>query len=410
MTPIHVRGDVSSQFLTALLLALPLAAHDNIMIDVVGELISKPYVEITLNLLQRFGIVVRRDGWQRFTIPAGSHYHSPATPCRGGRLVGQLLHRAGRDRAARRRRVRIEGVGADRSRATSASSKRPGMMGARVAAARTGWRCAWRLAAQAIDLDCNHIPDAAMTLAVMALTPTAPSTLRNIASWRVKETDRIAAMATELRKLGATVEEGDDFIARDAAASWRAGEHPHLRRPPHGDVLFAGGLQPAARAVRIQTRSASPRPFPTISRCCSPPCFRDAAAARASDLRRRPHRLGQGHAGRPRSPRRLGYHYLDSGALYRITGLAATRAGPGAGRGARGTPSPRMAADAADPASATARCCWASRTSPNHPHQEAGMNASRVSALPGFGSPWSTCSTASGVCRAWSPTAATWAP
>jgi hypothetical protein len=131
-------------------------------------------------------------------------------------------------------------------------------------------RGAWPL--KAIDLDCNHIPDAAMTLAVMALYADGPSTLRNIASWRVKETDRIAAMATELRKLGAVVEEGADFIRvthlPPGAVAGRV--HPHLRRPPRRHVLVAG--QPSTRLAcpcASKTRSASPRPFRTTSSRCS---------------------------------------------------------------------------------------------------------------------------------------------
>jgi 3-phosphoshikimate 1-carboxyvinyltransferase len=72
--PIQVRGDVSSQFLTALLLALPLVAKQDIHVDVVGELISKPYIDITLKLLARFGVHIEQQGWHRFTIPAGAQY------------------------------------------------------------------------------------------------------------------------------------------------------------------------------------------------------------------------------------------------------------------------------------------------------------------------------------------------
>ena len=125
---------------------------------------------------------------------------------------------------------------------------------------------------KAIDLDCNHIPDAAMTLAVMALYADGPSTLRNIASWRVKETDRIDAMANELRKLGATVEDGPGLHPRSSAARPRLarGQHPHLRRPPRGDVLLAGRLQSGRRCrCASSIRTASPRPSRTTSRPCS---------------------------------------------------------------------------------------------------------------------------------------------
>jgi hypothetical protein len=137
---------------------------------------------------------------------------------------------------------------------------------------------------QAIDLDCNHIPDAAMTLAVMACTPTGTSTLRNIASWRVKETDRIAAMACELRKLGATVEEGAGLPPHDAAGQpCRTGARlrPHLRRPPHGDVpcRWRRSTRPGCRCAS-RTRSVWPRPSRTISRRCSRWCRRRSTVSR----------------------------------------------------------------------------------------------------------------------------------
>ena len=231
--PIQVRGDVSSQFLTALLMALPLVAHQAIHIDVVGELISKPYIDITLKLLKRFGIDVQRDGWQRFTIPAGSQYQSPgeihvegdASSASYFIALGALAPSAGGKKG-----ITIEGVGADSMQGDIRFIEAAQMMGAQIVSAPNSLQVTrgepgsgWPL--KAIDLDCNHIPDAAMTLAVMALYAEGTTTLRNIASWRVKETDRIAAMACELRKLGATVEEGADFIRVTPPASpahWKA--------------------------------------------------------------------------------------------------------------------------------------------------------------------------------------------
>ena len=139
--PIRVRGDVSSQFLTALLLALPLAATQrDIVIEVVGELISKPYIEITLNLLARFGIEVRREGWQRFTIPAGSRYRSPgdihveADASSASYFIALGAIANGRTASASRASAPI------RSRATSASSTRRGRWARRSTAAPTGWQ------------------------------------------------------------------------------------------------------------------------------------------------------------------------------------------------------------------------------------------------------------------------------
>ncbi|MDO4706741.1 MAG: 3-phosphoshikimate 1-carboxyvinyltransferase, partial [Comamonadaceae bacterium] len=227
---IRVRGDVSSQFLTALLLAAPLAGHA-LTIEVEGELISKPYIEITLQLMQRFGVAVQRDatGWQRFTIAAGACYHSPgqwhveadASSASYFIALGALAADAAQGHS-----ITVQGVGADSIQGDIRFIEAAEQMGARISSTPGSIRIqrgAWPL--RAIDLDCNHIPDAAMTLAAMALYADGPSTLRNIASWRVKETDRIAAMATELRKLGAAVEEGADFIRITPPASaqhWRA--------------------------------------------------------------------------------------------------------------------------------------------------------------------------------------------
>ncbi|MDO8274384.1 MAG: 3-phosphoshikimate 1-carboxyvinyltransferase, partial [Serpentinimonas sp.] len=215
--PIRVRGDVSSQFLTALLLALPLAAQQQaIEIEVVGELISKPYIEITLALLARFGVAVQRQGWQRFVIPAGSRYASP----------GQIHVEADASSASYfialgaiappspgHSGITIEGVGLDSIQGDIRFVEAARAMGAQIEGSANALhiqRGAWPL--KAIDLDCNAIPDAAMTLAVLALYADGPCTLRNIASWRVKETDRLAAMRCELSKLGATVEEGPDYL------------------------------------------------------------------------------------------------------------------------------------------------------------------------------------------------------
>ncbi|MFZ9286106.1 MAG: 3-phosphoshikimate 1-carboxyvinyltransferase, partial [Burkholderiaceae bacterium] len=192
--PIRVRGDVSSQFLTALLMALPLVAKRDIHIEVVGELISKPYIEITLSLLARYGIHIARDGWQRFTIPAGARYRSPGRiHVEADASSASYFIALGAIAADATRPLRIQGVGADSIQGDIRFVEAAQAMGAIVhseANALAVHRGAWPL--KAIDLDCNHIPDAAMTLAVMALYADGPSTLRNIASWRVKETDRLA--------------------------------------------------------------------------------------------------------------------------------------------------------------------------------------------------------------------------
>ena len=330
--PIQVRGDVSSQFLTALLMALPLVAQRDIHIEVVGELISKPYIEITLKLLQRFGITVQREGWQRFTILAGSHYQSPgdihveadASSASYFIALGALSAPAP-DQSG----LKIEGVGADSIQGDIRFVEAATRMGAHV---RSGanWvevsRGAWPL--KAIDIDCNHIPDAAMTLAVMALYADGPSTLRNIASWRVKETDRIAAMACELRKLGASVEEGADYLRIDPMpqpAQWKRASI-HTYDDHRVAMCFSlAAFNPAGLPVRIEDPKCVAKTFPDYFEALF-----SVSQARADSVPvicvDGPTASGKGTLASALA-RALGYHYLDSGALYRVTGLAARQAG-----------------------------------------------------------------------------------
>jgi 3-phosphoshikimate 1-carboxyvinyltransferase len=206
--PVRVRGDVSSQFLTALLMALPLSGKP-VTVEVEGELISKPYVEITLNVMRRFGVEVRRDGWRAFQIPAGSYRSPGKIAVEGDASSASYFLAAG---ALAGGPVRVEGVGHDSIQGDVRFTEVLEAMGARVGTGKDWIDCAGNGRLRAIDLDLNHIPDAAMTAAVLALFADGTSTLRNIASWRVKETDRLAAMASELRKLGAGVEEGADYL------------------------------------------------------------------------------------------------------------------------------------------------------------------------------------------------------
>jgi 3-phosphoshikimate 1-carboxyvinyltransferase len=212
--PIKIRGDVSSQFLTALLMGLPLTRMQA-AIEVVGELISKPYIEITLNLMAKFGVHVQREGWQRFTIPENSSYvSSPETYgevyVEGDASSASYFLAAGAIAGS----VAVNGLGAASIQGDIKFAEEIKRMGVNVDYGQNQVSASKGALnkLKAIDLDCNHIPDAAMTLAIMALFADGTTTLRNIASWRVKETDRIAAMATELRKVGAVVEEGADYI------------------------------------------------------------------------------------------------------------------------------------------------------------------------------------------------------
>ena len=205
--PVSVRGDVSSQFLTAMLMALPLTGKPAI-IEVQGELISKPYVEITLNVMRRFGILVERSDWARFMIPSADYLSPGEIFVEGDASSASYFLAAG----ALGGPVRVEGVGRDSIQGDVRFTEVLERMGAQVRIG-DGWiESSGSGKLRAIDMDLNHIPDAAMTAAVLALFADGTSTLRNIASWRVKETDRLAAMATELRKLGATVEEGADYL------------------------------------------------------------------------------------------------------------------------------------------------------------------------------------------------------
>lgn len=214
--PIRVRGDVSSQFLTALLMTLPLvcAQSGQIVVEVEGELISKPYIEITIKLMERFGVSVEREGWQRFSVPAGARYRSPGSiMVEGDASSASYFLAAG---AIAGGPVRVVGVGRASIQGDVGFADALTAMGANVTMAedwievRGSGHDHGRL--EAIDMDFNLIPDAAMTIAVCALFARGTTKLRNIGSWRVKETDRIAAMAAELRKVGATIEEGEDFL------------------------------------------------------------------------------------------------------------------------------------------------------------------------------------------------------
>ncbi|MSP86988.1 MAG: 3-phosphoshikimate 1-carboxyvinyltransferase [Methylotenera sp.] len=206
--PIQIRGDVSSQFLTALLMALPLTKR-KATIEVIGELISKPYIEITLNLMAKFGVQVQRDGWQSFIIEANSQYISPNEIFVEGDASSASYFLAAGVIGGN---VRVEGIGQHSIQGDVRFAEALTMMGGNIAYAENHITAHKAIKIKAIDLDCNHIPDAAMTLAIMALFADGTTTLRNIASWRVKETDRLSAMATELRKVGAIIVEGADFI------------------------------------------------------------------------------------------------------------------------------------------------------------------------------------------------------
>ena len=325
--PIQIRGDVSSQFLTALLMALPLVARQTIVIDVVGELISKPYIDITLKLLAQFGVVVRNDGWQRFTIPAGSTLRSPGTVHIEADASSASYFIALGALSADPRGIRIHGVGAASIQGDIRFIEAARAMGAEVDSQANSLhvrRGAWPL--RAIDLDCNHIPDAAMTLAVMALFAQGTTRLRNIASWRVKETDRIAAMACELRKLGAQVTEGPDFLEVTPPAQpadWRAASI-HTYDDHRVAMCFSlAALNPAGLPVRIEDPQCVAKTFPDYFEALFAVAQPAAVPVICIDG---PTASGKGTLASALAAR-LGYHFLDSGALYRISAYAALQDG-----------------------------------------------------------------------------------
>ena len=220
---VRIRGDVSSQFLSALLMALPLARGAEAAattVEVVTPLVSRPYVAITTNLMERFGVTVAAPDEASFVVPAGAHYASPGTlAIEGDASAASYFLAAG---ALGGGPVRVEGVGRGSIQGDVAFAD---VLAAQGADVRYGER--WIVARRGRPLaggtiDCTDIPDAAMTLAITALAASAPTRLVGIASWRVKETDRIAAMATELRKLGAEVRSGDDFLEVAPLATPRA--------------------------------------------------------------------------------------------------------------------------------------------------------------------------------------------
>ncbi|AYH45160.1 bifunctional 3-phosphoshikimate 1-carboxyvinyltransferase/cytidylate kinase [Azoarcus sp. DN11] len=315
---VRVRGDVSSQFLTALLMALPLTGVET-TVEVVGELISKPYIGITLDLMARFGVAVRREGWARFTIPGGVRYRSPGTVfVEGDASSASYFLAAG---AIGGGPVRVEGVGRDSIQGDVRFAEALVQLGARIEMG-DNWieaRAPESGRLKAFDLDLNHIPDAAMTLAVAALFADGPCRLRNIASWRVKETDRIAAMATELRKVGAIVEEGPDYLGVTAPA--RLVPAAIDTYDDHRMAMCFSLVSLGDCRVRINDPKCVNKTFPTYFER-----FAEVTGPVPVVAIDGPSASGKGTVA-ARVAEALGYHCLDSGSLYRLVALAGIRAG-----------------------------------------------------------------------------------
>jgi 3-phosphoshikimate 1-carboxyvinyltransferase len=269
---IRVRGDVSSQYLSALLIALGWRG-EAARIEVEGDLISKPYVDLTLALMRRFGVEVRANEWRSFDIPAGGGYASPGSLAVEGDassasyFLGAAILGGGP--------LRVEGVGRASAQGDVAFAEVVRAMGGAVDTGETWMEARGKPPLAAFDLDFNRIPDAAMTAAVLALFARGPSRLRNIASWRVKETDRIAAMATELRKFGAKVEEGADYLAITPPADF-------LGAPRAGAPVAVDTYDDHRMAMCFSLASFGPRAVRINDPKCVSKTFPDYFAAFAS--------------------------------------------------------------------------------------------------------------------------------
>ena len=330
--PIGVRGDVSSQFLTALLLALPLATgRRGATIEVEGELISKPYVSLTLRLLALFGVDIEQSGWQRFRIPAGAALRSPGRVAVEGDASSASYFVAAAAVAAVGAPLRIEGVGNSSMQGDLAFVDAVEAMGARVersAESLSVSRGAFPL--RAGTFDCIAMPDAAMTLAVLALYADGTTRLDGIGSWRVKESDRIATMAEGLRRVGATVVEGKDSLQITPPATWRPAtaltydDHRVAMSMSLAAFNAAAGAEPAV-GIRIADPGCVAKTWPDYFEAL----FAVASAAPVAIpvlTIDGPTASGKGTLA-SLVAEALGYRFLDSGAVYRATAIAAKEAG-----------------------------------------------------------------------------------
>ncbi|AHG79785.1 3-phosphoshikimate 1-carboxyvinyltransferase [Mannheimia varigena USDA-ARS-USMARC-1388] len=205
---VKIDGSISSQFLTALLMSAPLAEND-MEIEIIGDLVSKPYIDITLSMMKDFGVTVENRDYHIFSVKGNQTYIAPQDNylVEGDASSASYFLAAG----AIKGNVKVTGIGKKSIQGDRLFADVLESMGAKIT-----WGEDFIQAEQAplkgVDMDMNHIPDAAMTIATTALFAEGETVIRNIYNWRVKETDRLTAMATELRKIGVTVEEGEDFI------------------------------------------------------------------------------------------------------------------------------------------------------------------------------------------------------
>ncbi|MDP2570682.1 3-phosphoshikimate 1-carboxyvinyltransferase [Vibrio penaeicida] len=205
---VKIDGSISSQFLTAFLMSAPLAEGD-IKIDIIGELVSKPYIDITLHIMKQFGVDVINNDYQSFVVPSGQSYKAPGDFLVEGDASSASYFLAAA--AIKGGEIKVTGIGRNSIQGDIQFADALEKMGAKIEWG-DDYVVSRRGELKAVDLDFNHIPDAAMTIATAALFAEGTTAIRNVYNWRVKETDRLSAMATELRKVGAEVEEGEDYI------------------------------------------------------------------------------------------------------------------------------------------------------------------------------------------------------
>ncbi|MCL9774697.1 3-phosphoshikimate 1-carboxyvinyltransferase [Vibrio methylphosphonaticus] len=205
---VTIDGSISSQFLTAFLMSAPFAKSD-VTIEIVGDLVSKPYIDITLHIMKQFGVVVENDNYQTFIIRCGQQYQSPGQFLVEGDASSASYFLAAA--AIKGGEIKVTGIGKNSIQGDIHFADALEKMGAEIEWGDDYITCR-KGELVGIDMDYNHIPDAAMTIATTALFAKGKTVIRNVYNWRVKETDRLAAMATELKKVGAKVEEGEDYI------------------------------------------------------------------------------------------------------------------------------------------------------------------------------------------------------
>ncbi|MEF1175013.1 3-phosphoshikimate 1-carboxyvinyltransferase, partial [Vibrio sinaloensis] len=205
---VEIDGSISSQFLTAFLMSAPLA-QDDVTIKIVGDLVSKPYIDITLHIMAQFGVHVENNNYQEFVIRKGQSYVAPGDFLVEGDASSASYFLAAA--AIKGGEIKVTGIGKNSIQGDIQFADALEKMGAQIE-----WGDDYVISRvgelKAVDMDFNHIPDAAMTIATTALFAKGTTAIRNVYNWRVKETDRLSAMATELRKVGAEVEEGEDYI------------------------------------------------------------------------------------------------------------------------------------------------------------------------------------------------------